>query len=113
MIRVEGPDETAGPLAVIPGDCRDPAAGARYPAPIALHQVPGGIGRVFIPADTGRGLQIEIVDTQARRTGSPRVTARTGRHAVPRRPRRLPPDSDGAALAMFDVDAADVVAGIL
>jgi subtilisin family serine protease len=59
-IRVEGPDETAGPVAVIPVILRSAVPDAGTKSPIVVAQPAGTTRRVFVHADTGRGLQIEV-----------------------------------------------------
>ncbi len=108
-VRVEGPDEAAGPLAVIPVTVRIPISAAGTRTPIALHQDPGSVGRVFVPADSGRGLQIEIATLREQdKVG-------VGLHepgGMPFRNDRTIGAGFGGGAGMFDIDANDVATGI-
>ena len=109
LIRVEGPDETAGPLAVIPVVVRTPVSASGTRAPVNLNVTAGGIGRVFVPTDTGRGLQIEV----ATLTASERVAAALHEPGgMPFRDDRMIPAGFGDGAGLFDLAANDVVAGI-
>jgi subtilisin family serine protease len=108
-IRVEGPDETAGPLAIIPVVVRTPIPASGTKAPVNVNVTAGGIGRVFVPADTGRGMQIEVATLGA----SDRVVAALHEPGgMPFRDDRTIPAGFGDGAGLFDIGADDVVAGI-
>jgi subtilisin family serine protease len=108
-IRVEGSDETAGPLAVIPVVVRTsvPASGTK--APVNVNVTTGGVGRVFVPADSGRGLQIEVATLAAPDRA---VAALHEPGGMPFRDSRTIPAGFGEGAGLFDIGADDVVAGI-
>lgn len=108
-IRVEGNDETAGALAVIPVNVRVPIPASGTRAPIALHQDAGTIGRVFVPADTGRGLQIEVATLRAADHVSAALHEPGG---MPFRDDRMIGAGFAGAAGLYDIDARDVSAGI-
>src|SRR5262249_22921327 len=64
-VRLEGPDETAGPLAVVPVAVRVPVPITGTKSPVTLHTAPGAVSRVFVTADSGRGMQLEIATDKA------------------------------------------------
>ena len=108
-IRVEGPDEAAGPLAVIPVTVRIPIATTGTKKPLTLHQDPGSVGRVFIPADSGRGLQIEVATLRSQ----DKVAAAL--HEPGGMPFRGDPTIDAGFsgnAGMFDVDAREIMTGM-
>lgn len=108
-IRVEGPDETAGPLAVIPVVVRTPVPASGTKAPVNVNVSAGGVGRVFVPADSGRGVQIEVATLNA----SDRVAAALHEPGgMPFRDDRTIPAGFGDGAGLFDIGANDVVAGI-
>lgn len=108
-IRVEGPDETAGPLAVIPVVVRTPVPASGTRAPVNVNVTAGGIGRVFVPADSGRGLQIEV----ATLTASDRAIAALHEPGgMPFRDSRSIPAGSGEGAGLFDIGAEDAVGGI-
>ncbi len=108
-IRVEGPDETAGPLAVIPVTIRTPVPDQGTSTPIVVQQAPGTTRRIFVRADTGRGVQIEVATLRA----SDQVNASL--HEPGGMPYRdgsgiVAGYGDGAGL--FDIGGSDVVSGL-
>lgn len=108
-IRVEGPDETAGPLAIIPVVVRIPVSVAAARGPVNLNVAAGGIGRVFVPADTGRAFQIEIATLRE----PDRVAASLHEPGgMPFRDDRTIPAGFGGTAGLYDVGADDVVSGL-
>jgi hypothetical protein len=107
-IRVEGPDETAGPVAVIPVVIRTPIPDAGTRAPIPVEQPIGTTRRLFVHADSGRGLQIEVATLRA----ADQV------NAALHEPGGMPFRDGGTIVAgfgdgagLFDIGGSDVVAG--
>jgi subtilisin family serine protease len=107
-IRVEGPDETAGPVAVIPVLIRTPVPDAGTRTPIAVEQPSGTTRRLFVHADSGRGLQIEVATLRA----SDQV------NAALHEPGGMPFRDGGTIVAgfgdgagLFDIGGSDVVGG--
>ncbi|MGH7523778.1 MAG: S8 family serine peptidase, partial [Gemmatimonadales bacterium] len=108
-IRIEGPDETAGPLAVVPVTIRTPVTDQGTRTPIVVQQAPGTTRRIFVHADTGRGVQIEVATLRA----SDQVSASL--HEPGGMPYRdgsgiVAGYGDGAGL--FDIGGNDVVSGL-
>ena len=108
-IRVEGRDETAGPLAVVPVTVRIPLPAAGTRMPVAVHQEAGSVGRLFIPADTGRGMQIEIATLRAQDRAVASLHEPGG---MPFRDDRSISAGFGGGAGLFDIDARDVAAGL-
>jgi subtilisin family serine protease len=108
-IRIEGPDETAGPLAIIPVVVRTPVAISGTRTPLNLNVASGGVGRLFVPADTGRGLQIEVA---AQADSSRAMAALHEPGGMPYRDDRMIPVGSGGGTALFDLGAEDIVAGL-
>ncbi|MES1259476.1 MAG: S8 family serine peptidase, partial [Gemmatimonadota bacterium] len=108
-IWVEGPDETTGPIAVIPVTVRIPVPASGTRTPLAIHQEAGGVGRVFIPADSGRGMQIEVATIRS----EDRIAAALHEPGgMPFRDDRTIAAGFGPGAGMFDIDASDVVSGM-
>ncbi len=108
-IRIEGPDETAGPLALIPVGVRGitPPAGTRVPLSVTAAR--GGVTRFFIPADSGRGLQIEVATLRV----SDKVTAALHEPGgMPFRDGATATAGFGDAAGVFEIGGNDVVTGI-
>jgi subtilisin family serine protease len=109
VIRAEGPDETAGPVAVIPVVVRTPVPASGTRMPVNVNVIAGGVGRVFVPADTGRGMQVEV----ATLSDSSRVGAALHEPGgMPFRDDRMIPAGSGGGAGMFDIGAEDIVAGV-
>jgi subtilisin family serine protease len=109
VIRVEGRDETAGSLAVIPVTVRVPVPAAGTRAPLLMHQSAGGTGRVFIPADTGRGVQLEVATLRS----TDRIAAALHEPGgMPFRDDRTLAAGFGDGAGVFDIDASDVAPGL-
>ncbi len=108
-IVVEGQDSTAGPLAVIPVTVRVAFPATGPVTPDTVSPPPGGTGRVFVAADSGRGLQVQVATLHA----DERVEASL------QEPGGMP-FRDGASVVagfaegagLYDVGAQDVVAGV-
>ena len=108
-IRVEGPDETAGPLAVIPVTVRVPIPVTGTRTAIALHQDAGSVGRVFVPADSGRGMQVEVETLRTLDKVSADLHEPGG---MPFRDDRTIVAGYGGSAGLFDIDARDMVSGV-
>jgi subtilisin family serine protease len=107
-IRVEGPDETAGPVAVIPVTVRTPVPDVGTTAPIVVEQPAGTTRRLFVHADSGRGLQVEVATLRA----ADQV------NAALHEPGGMPFRDGGTIIAgfgdgagLFDIGGSDVVGG--
>jgi subtilisin family serine protease len=108
-IEVDGPDESAGPLAVIPVTVRTPLklAGARSQVTLSIGA--GGVGRTFFEADTGRGFQVEVA------MADPSVHGTASLHepgGMPFRDGATIAAGAGTAAGLFDVGASDVAGGL-
>lgn len=108
-IRVEGPDETAGPLAIIPVVVRSPVSVAGTRTPVNLNIAAGGIGRVFVPADSGRGFQVE---TATLRDADRVIVALHEPGGMPFRDDRTIAAGFGGSAGLYDIGAEDVVTGL-
>lgn len=109
IIRAEGPDETAGPLAVIPVTVRAtlPSAGTR--TPLIVHQPVAGVGRVYFPADSGRGVQVEVATLRSQDRVAVALHEPGG---MPFRDDRSLTAGFGDGAGLYDIDASDVVSGV-
>lgn len=108
-ITVMGPDTTAGALAIIPVTVRTPVGAEGTSAPMVLARPADAVGRVFIAADTGRGMQIRVAAAQS----TDHVTAAlTEPGGMPFRDGPMIPAGSGDAAGTFDIGANDVVKGV-
>ena len=64
-ILVDGQDESLGNLAIIPVTAVVPVSASARSVAETLSVAGGGTGRVFVPADSGRGMQIQVATTNA------------------------------------------------
>ncbi len=107
-IRVFAADTSLGPLALIPVTVRKPVDLAAGEAEYRAVLQPGQVGRTFVPADSGRGLQIEVATLQA---ADHILAALHEPGGMPFRDGPEVPAGFGDAAAMFDLPANDVVSG--
>jgi subtilisin family serine protease len=107
-IRLEGPDETAGPVAIIPVSVRNAVVGTGTRLPITLTPPAGAVSRLFVPADTGRGVQIEIATLRP----EDHVTAALHEPGgMPFRDGATVTAGFGDGAGLFDVTGSDAVNG--
>ena len=108
-IRVEAPDETLGALAVIPVTVVVPVSASVRTLAESITVAAGSTGRVFVPADTGRGMQIEVATPSA----SARVMAMLHEPGgMPFRDGAGTPAGFGEGAGLFDISAEDVERGL-
>ncbi|HEY3935272.1 MAG TPA: S8 family serine peptidase [Gemmatimonadales bacterium] len=108
-VEIDGPDASAGPIAVVPVTVRTPIAAGGTRTPLAVTMPAGGVGRVFVPVDTGRGFQVEIG------MSDPSIHGTASLHEPGGMPFRDGPSvaaGFGTAAGMFDVGGSDVVNGV-
>lgn len=102
-------DSTVGPLARIPVTVRVPMAAATRVASQVVAVAAGGVGRVIIPADSGRGMQVEVATT----TADGQVTAALHEPGgMPFRDGAMLPAGSGDGAALFDLASNDVEGGL-
>lgn len=107
-IRVETPEETFGTLIVIPVTVVNPLPAAPRTVAESLALAGGGTGRVFVPADTGRGMQIEVATTNA---GAQVMAMLHEPGGMPFRDGAGTPAGFGEGAGLFDISADDVERG--
>ncbi|MES2124370.1 MAG: S8 family serine peptidase [Gemmatimonadota bacterium] len=99
----------AAVLARIPVTVRVPMSASARVATQAVKIGPAGVQRVFIPAEAGRGMQVEI-GTAA---GAPQVTASLHEPGgMPFRDGAQIPAGSGDGAALFDIGGGDVQEGV-
>ncbi|MEP6589617.1 MAG: S8 family serine peptidase [Gemmatimonadota bacterium] len=106
-LRIAGSDSQ--PIARIPVTAIIPLSATDRVATQSVVVPSGGVGRVFIPAERGRGMQIEI----ATAVSLPQVTASLHEPGgMPFRDGAQLPAGSGDGAALFDIGAGDVMSGL-
>ncbi len=108
-IRVETGDESLGALATIPVTVVVPISALARTYADTFDVLGGGTGRRFIPADTGRGIQIEVATTK---TGAQVLAMLSEPSGMPFRDGAGSPAGFGDGAALFELSAEDVVHGL-
>lgn len=106
-IRVLGADAAAGPLALIPVTVRTPLSPASRTVTVTAPA--GGVARVFVPADSGLGLQADIATVQVTDRANVSLHEPGG---MPFRDGATAVAASGDGAASFDIAANDVVTGL-
>ncbi|MEO5799036.1 MAG: S8 family serine peptidase [Gemmatimonadales bacterium] len=102
-------DSSYGILARVPVVVRVPLPAIARVVSQPLRVAAGGVARVLIPADTGRGMQIEVETLQ----GDAQVTASLHEPGgMPFRDGAAIPAGSGDGAALFDLSASDVESGL-
>jgi subtilisin family serine protease len=106
-LAVLGPDATAGPAALIPVTVRTPLSPPSRS--ITVTAPTGGVARVFIPADSGLGVQADIATLQTTERANVSLHEPGG---MPFRDGATAVAAAGDGAASFDIAANDVVTGL-
>ncbi len=107
-VQVEAQEETLGTLAIVPVTVVVPLPALPRTVAESLTVTGGGTGRVFVPADTGRGMQIEVATTNATAQVMAMLHEPGG---MPFRDGAGTPAGFGEGAGLFDISADDVVSG--
>ncbi len=108
-IRVTTRDEEPGSLVVIPVTVVVPVSASSRTATESLSVAGGGTGRVFVPADTGRGVAIRVATTNATALVMAMLHEPGG---MPFRDGAGTPAGFGERAGTFDIAAEDVESGL-
>ncbi|HEX3926825.1 MAG TPA: S8 family serine peptidase [Gemmatimonadales bacterium] len=108
VIKAMGPDASVGPLATIPVTQVAPLA-VLDAVPHTVRMGPGAVRRFFVPADTGRGVQIQVATLQSADHVMAMLAEPGG---MPFRDGPEIPAGFGDGAALLDIGGDDVVRGL-
>ena len=109
VVALELRDADVGPLARVPVILRVPMPATARVTSQAVSVAAGGVARVIIPADSGRGMQVEVATTRADRQVTASLHEPGG---MPFRDGSTLPAGSGDGAALFDLGAGEVEGGM-